>query len=655
MSNAFPGAGRGSRGSVVILGADALLAALPATPTQLANACFAAGYDDVVPASMGDELLAVACLDQLAARDDGPTIACICPLVREQLRGANGLNNSAVRLVSPPVAAALYIRATSGETQPRITYVGDCPGGGHPSIDIHLSPAQFQALLADRGIVPGAQRPVTSSPTPRDRRRHYSLPGGVPAPQWLGSEGIGRTLVDLGELSTVDPAPPRTFVDLAPRLGCVCSGALAGGAAAEARGAVMALEPPRSPDEVVDHAIIVSVGDDPPSRTVPHAPTGDVPWPDFVAALAGVWSGGSPTPVSAVRPPSTSRPPVNRPRVPKRLGREGRVLPRAYATPQAHAGVSGRVRARAARWAEREAASRSPTLGHEPPPARTKSAADAAPYTRTVPASASRVTGVRQTRTALASTDRWLLFALALAGSVVVAVLTSVMTVRGLRAGPSAIASVPPRETVFVAAAPSPRVTASASTQASITTSPPPLPSGSVAVGSLRADSSAHPAAWDVKLGERTPVATARARARVPSHERERRGNAASEPSRQSVAARPSAPSAAVARATPPPSSRGVAPSLPGAYPASPQQAVVPPLTASVPAAPAASAAAAPPAPTRDSVAQSNAEVLTELREIRNEIESRKRHVDSLSRALDSLDKTPPASFRPPPSAQPPR
>ncbi|HEV2178898.1 MAG TPA: hypothetical protein VGR59_01185, partial [Gemmatimonadaceae bacterium] len=258
-------ANRGVRGSVVILGADACLAALPATSTQLVNACLAFGYDDVIPASWGDELLAVGCLDQLAARGAGPAMACICPLVREQLRGASGVADAAVRLVSPPVAAALYARATS-RVPLRITYVGDCPGAGHPSIDLHLSPSQFLTLLAERGIAPGAQRPVPNEKRQaiHDRRRHYSLPGGVPSPEWLASEGIDRTLVDLGDLAALDPAAHggRTLVDLAPRLGCVCSGALAGCAATDARNAVMLHEPPRSGEEVVDHAVIVSVADE---------------------------------------------------------------------------------------------------------------------------------------------------------------------------------------------------------------------------------------------------------------------------------------------------------------------------------------------------------------------------------------------------------
>ena len=39
--------------SIVILGTDAILAALPATPIQLAHACLRIGYQHVVPASWG--------------------------------------------------------------------------------------------------------------------------------------------------------------------------------------------------------------------------------------------------------------------------------------------------------------------------------------------------------------------------------------------------------------------------------------------------------------------------------------------------------------------------------------------------------------------------------------------------------------------------
>jgi len=591
-------ANRGVRGSVVILGADACLAALPATSTQLVNACLAFGYDDVIPASWGDELLAVGCLDQLAARDAGPAMACICPLVREQLRGASGVGDAAVRLVSPPVAAALYVRATS-RVPLRITYVGDCPGAGHPSIDIHLAPAQFLTLLAERGITPGAQRPVPNENghASRDRRRHYSLPGGVPAPEWLASEGIDRTLIDLGDLASLDPAAHggRTLVDLAPRLGCVCSGALAGCAATDARNAVMLHEPPRSGDEVVDHAVIVSVADDAPVRTTPHAR--DVSWPEFISALDGAWgvgsAGATPPAVSGARAAGTpvARTAVRRPRVPKRLGEKGAILPRAYRTPRA----ASRIAAGESFDAAADALRRERLTQKSGPAATT-----AREGRRTVHDGHARVPAVREVRTGLATADRWLLSGLVLTGSVMVAVLTSMLTVRGMRSGPNpaAAAVVSPRpETVFVAAA-------LLRQPAAERLAPPSAPVAE-------------------SVATRTP---ARAVADAPP-KAARQATAAVRPTRErAVAARP--------RSTP-----AVAADRPHtAAPNAPPPALAAPAAAPTPATPTTAMSQPAPAAPRDSAA-SNAQVLQALREIHDEIEARKHHIDSLTRALDSLKK----------------
>lgn len=599
-------ADRGVRGSVVILGADACLAALPATSTQLVNACLAFGYDDVVPASWGDELLAVGCLDQLAARDAGPAMACICPLVREQLRGANGVNDAAVRLVSPPVAAALYVRATS-RVPLRLTYVGDCPGAGHPSIDVHLTPSQFLTLLAERGIAPGAQRPVPdeNGRASRDRRRHYSLPGGVPSPEWLASEGIDRTLVDLGDLASLDPAAygGRTLVDLAPRLGCVCSGALAGCAATDARNAVMLHEPPRSGDEVVDHAVIVSVADDTPARTTPKPH--DVSWPEFISALGGAWGAGNKgapaaPPDARARAVAMAHPPARRPRVPKRLGEEGAMLPRAYQSPRGARRASSRGIAN----------ERFDTATEAPPPRERLAAAAEAISARTRrlshEAGTPHASQPRDVRMRLSTVDRWLLSGLVLTGGVVVAVVSSVLTVRGMSSASAhaAVAVAPPRpDTVFVAASPrepAPERVAAASVPVaeSVSTAPPDRAGRAVA--------DAPP-----KAARQTTAAVRPTRVRaVPARPR---------PTPARVADHPHGP---VPNGTMP----GVAP-----------PAVAP--TPSTTIAPALSPPKPAPIATQDSAAASNAQVLQELREIRNEIEARKHHVDSLTHALDSLRK----------------
>jgi hypothetical protein len=138
--------------AIVILGADAMLAARPATPGQLANACYAAGYGAVIPASWGDELVAAGALREIAARGQGSVVLCSCPRVAERMRKVASLHPQLLPMVSPPVAAARYLRARAGRHGVHITYVGDCPGANDPVIDRHATPASLLRSLAKRGI-----------------------------------------------------------------------------------------------------------------------------------------------------------------------------------------------------------------------------------------------------------------------------------------------------------------------------------------------------------------------------------------------------------------------------------------------------------------------------------------------------------------------
>lgn len=245
--------------AVVILGNDAQLAARPATPVQLAHACLAAGFRAVVPASWGDELVAGATLAALAGSAPRPAIHCACPHVaRRVLAAGSELAPHLVSLVAPPVAAARYLRLHSaGEI--RITYVGRCPSAADDSIDARLTPEELLAQFADRGIDLGAQPEVFESVIPPDRRRHLSVPGGLPSPDvlWSREHIVVETIkgadfaADLAELVL---AHGDIVIDAAPTVGCVCSGAVRGVAASEARATVAALEPPRSSYPVVEES-----------------------------------------------------------------------------------------------------------------------------------------------------------------------------------------------------------------------------------------------------------------------------------------------------------------------------------------------------------------------------------------------------------------
>lgn len=349
--------------SVIVLGADAVLAAAPATPVQLAHACLAAGYAAVVPASWGDELIATECLRRAAMRGRDPVICAVCPHVTDRLLASGGeLAQFAMALVPPPVATARYIRSMCGDDEVRITYIGACPAGDDESLDARMMPHEFLRELADRGIVTLDQPQVFDSVIPPDRRRFQSLPGGVPTPEALWGAG-GRTLIEIDDDDYVTEIAQRlvnrehALLDVAPKLGCACSGAVADVAPRSARIAVAAMEPPRSAVPVIDPSIAVdlvrSLPTPPRQREIVLPPALELPLPVPPAPPTRVRDERVPAPeprpavtrgerstperMAAIDPAAprrrsgasaTGRPIVGA--VPTVSSGEGRVLPRAY-------------------------------------------------------------------------------------------------------------------------------------------------------------------------------------------------------------------------------------------------------------------------------------------------------------------------------------
>ncbi len=267
---------------IVILGTDAMLAALPATPVQLAHACLRAGFANVIPASWGDELIATAILRRLAPHG-GPAIQCSCPRVAHRLLTVGGdLRPVMVPLVSPPVAAARYVRAVSQPTRTRITYVGACPGAIDDAIDIRMTPDALLAMLAEREIIPEAEPRVFESVIPPDRRRFRSQPGGVPTADALWGELGARTLVEIegddiaSEIAHHLLSGKTVLIDASTRLGCVCAGAVGGVAATEARAHVVEHEPPRAATPVVNDGVDIDV--DLAVPAAPRTPVDVVAW-----------------------------------------------------------------------------------------------------------------------------------------------------------------------------------------------------------------------------------------------------------------------------------------------------------------------------------------------------------------------------------------
>jgi hypothetical protein len=268
---------------VVILGTDAVLAALPATPVQLAHACMRAGFANVIPASWGDELIAGAMLDRLQRFGNGPAIQCSCPIVAHRLLTVGGdLRPVMLPLVSPPVAIARYVRALARPARARITYVGACPGAIDDAIDIRISADAMMSMLAERDIVLEEQPRVFEAIIPPDRRRYCSQPGGVPAAEALWSTQGSRTLVEIeGDDFVTEIAQhlltgKTILIDASTRLGCACSGAVAG--IRQPRTQVAAIEPPRATAPIVEESPPIDL--DLPIPAFPRAPV------DVVATAA---------------------------------------------------------------------------------------------------------------------------------------------------------------------------------------------------------------------------------------------------------------------------------------------------------------------------------------------------------------------------------
>jgi hypothetical protein len=251
--------------SLLILGNDVVLAAAPATAVQLAHACLAAGYQAVIPASWGDELLAARALDRLR-ETSGPAVQCSCPFVARRLAAQETpIAPMLLSMVSPPIATAEYVRALYAPAQPRITFAGGCAAVVHDAIDVWWSADELLNHLVDQGIVIAKQPTEFDAVLPPDRRRFYSEPGGVPNERALQQLPTPVEFHELGaddvvvELAQRLLANRRELLDVAPALGCRCSGARTGSSPADARVRLRELEPPRSFTPVVDHSVALEL------------------------------------------------------------------------------------------------------------------------------------------------------------------------------------------------------------------------------------------------------------------------------------------------------------------------------------------------------------------------------------------------------------
>ena len=249
----------------IILGADAVLAALPASPVQLAHASQSLGFQLAAPATWGDELIAESCLDQLAEYEHPAAVMCSCPFVTERLtRASMMLEPFMLTFVSPPVATARYLRAAFSGQALHITYAGSCPGADDDSIDARMRPSELLESFVEHGIVLGAQPNHFNALVPLDRRRFYSLPGGVPTRDHV-ERTARRSFIEITgddavlELTQQLIEQTPALLDIAVPLGCACAGAGEHAVRGNPRSGLLTLEPPRARQRVVDQSLQVDV------------------------------------------------------------------------------------------------------------------------------------------------------------------------------------------------------------------------------------------------------------------------------------------------------------------------------------------------------------------------------------------------------------
>jgi hypothetical protein len=275
---------------VAIIGSDTLLAARPADPLQLTRACLAAGFDFVVPVSWGEELIANDLADQVSRTSPGGSaVAATCPLAVEALQ-STPLRTSVLGTVSPPVAAARYMRAVLTPRRVHATYVGACPGAADAEIDVHCLPQVLFAKLVDSGIDAAHQPRHLDGRLPPERARYASLPGGIPEAQWLRTSlGVRVTEAAPITLDVVDQLYPgeTLLFDISRACRCIC---------AEDRAAIARLEPPRANKPVIsDTSVPVTL----PFAADVREPTLEPQSPSGAPSVGGSRSGNNGVPGDA--------------------------------------------------------------------------------------------------------------------------------------------------------------------------------------------------------------------------------------------------------------------------------------------------------------------------------------------------------------------
>ncbi len=271
--------------ATLILSVESAAYFYPATPEQLVNACYAAGFRTVHRGVLGDELVAQEYLKLWSEDGWGTMIRSTCPVVVETIQHDYPELMPYLAPVATPIAAeARYLRRLYGRGAP-IVYAGVCLTEGGRDVDAAITFEDLRKLLERREVRLADQAPYFTR-VPEERRRHWSTAGGLPLELLREETQASRRFRKVRGLGSL-PALARAiavdridlgFVDLLPCEGCLDHPLL--GPRDQLfwrREIVGATEPARSKLPVLDAAVAgeVPVGEGFPVRRDGHEAPAD--------------------------------------------------------------------------------------------------------------------------------------------------------------------------------------------------------------------------------------------------------------------------------------------------------------------------------------------------------------------------------------------
>ncbi|HJS43748.1 MAG TPA: diguanylate cyclase [Gemmatimonadales bacterium] len=260
-----------SRKAVLILSVESAAHFYPATPEQVVNACYAAGFSVVHRGVLGDELVAKAYLDLWAEEgwgERGTVIRSTCPVIVETIRNQYPELIPHLAPVATPIAAeARYLKALYGEDTP-VVYAGVCLTEGGDDVDAAITLVELETLLRKRGVRVQDQA-LFFSRIPEERRRYWSTAGGLPLELLKEERHASRRFRKVRGLAALEGIARAVgtdridlgFVDILPCEGCLDHPLLGPKDELFRRRAIVgATEPPRAPAPVLKEGVQIRVG-----------------------------------------------------------------------------------------------------------------------------------------------------------------------------------------------------------------------------------------------------------------------------------------------------------------------------------------------------------------------------------------------------------